>query len=154
MRTSSWYVGQNTCQHSYITCSKSRFSYSHRLIRNPRFARLHARYPWSPLRSLFPVFFILGISQFDIIQEIVVGRPFAKLIRRAVFDHKTIQLVAVQMDGPFDDILAETMVDELILLFIHQPVLKSLQTLGSLQTQDIEQLVQVHSRSQAAIAAR
>lgn len=103
------------------------------------------------LRRLFPVLFVLLISEFDVIQEVIVGCPFAKLVGRTVFYHEGIQFVAIQPSSFFDDVFAEAMVDKLVLFFFDQPFLEGHHSFGPLKTEDIYQFVQVYSGAQASV---
>ncbi len=63
-------------------------------------------------------FFILLISQLDILQKVIVVGRLSEGIRRTIAHHKRIQFVSIQMGDLFDYVRAETVVDILIMFLV------------------------------------
>ncbi len=99
-----------------------------------------------------PVLLVFAKGQLDIIQQVVVGRALAELVGRAVFRHEAVQLVSLQVSHLQDYGAVEPVIDELILLFVHQPVLEGLQPVRPLKPEHVDQLVQVYARPESRIA--
>lgn len=95
------------------------------------------------LRPFFTVFLVFPESELDVIKEVVVGGLLTKFIRRAVPDHKAVELVALQVGDLQYDGAVKAVVDVFILFFLDQSSLERLYTFGPGEAEHVDQLVQI-----------
>jgi hypothetical protein len=105
------------------------------------------------LWPVLPVFLVFAESQLDIIQEVVIGRAFAKGIGRTVLCHESVELVALQVRHLEHHGTVEAVVDKRLLLVINQPVLEGQRASFLLELEHLDQLVEVQPCPQTDASA-
>ena len=94
-----------------------------------------------PVISL--LFFIILISQFDIIVEFIVTRNFGEFKRRTETTHETVFGIAGETGDFFNDVSGEPVVNEFVVLIFDQSFLESEQSPVSFETKHIDELIQI-----------
>jgi hypothetical protein len=91
--------------------------------------------------TVLTILLIFLEGEFYIIEQIVIGGPYAKLIRRPIPYHKTIQLIPPETGDPEDDRPVEPVVYILVMFLLHQPLLERQRPMDLTTVEHLDQAI-------------
>ena len=108
------------------------------------------------LGILFPIvhiFLVFGKGQFDIFHQVIVRRALAEGIGGPVFNHESVQFIALEMGHSQHQRGVEPVVDVFILFVFDQSVLEGLQSFCPVELEIADDLVEVEAGAHAQAGA-